>query len=168
MDHHTSLFQEKVIVHFDEAYGWRESFLRGLSSHTAKLFISSPGDIVSAERIWKWWFFACRRELCHHSGDLHRPGKHRFFWSSVWHLFNAPWTFIYNFCHLPMVRFAVTCIIDPSACHPPTACLLHGASYQMWLVSSSCMFWLLDWVLYICVLFLFFQPLTVKTICVSG
>lgn len=82
MGHHTSLLQKKVIVHFDEAYGWRESFLRRLSSHIAQLFISSPGDIllrhVSTERNWKWWF-ACARDLCHHSGDLHRAGKQVFF-----------------------------------------------------------------------------------------
>lgn len=53
----------KVIVHFDEAYGWRESILRGLSSHIAQLFISLPGDIVSTERNWKWWFFTCARDL---------------------------------------------------------------------------------------------------------
>lgn len=143
IDHHTSLLQEKVIVHFDEAYGWRESFLIVLSNHIAQLFFSSPGDIISTKRNWKWRFLACARDLCHHSGDLHRAGR-LFFWGSAWHLFNAPWIFICHFDHLPVVRFAVTCVADLSACHPPTAyvcCMV--PSYQMWLLSSSCMFWLL-------------------------
>lgn len=93
--------------------------------------------------------------------------ENSFFWSSVWHMFDGPWTFIYHFYHLPMVRFAVSCVTDPSACHPPTACVCCMVpSYQMWLVSSSCMFWLLDLVLDIYVLFLFSQPFTAQTVCV--
>lgn len=48
--------------------------------------------------------------------------------SSACYLLNAPWIFICDFDHLPLLRFAVISVVDSSACQPGTACvLLHGA-----------------------------------------